>query len=154
MTISVIMSCCAESAALNTTINASRQPHAQAISLQSNVNEGDFAPDGRLRRHHFHDADLSLSTRRIAYYLSFREYGKPQLYGRAAETVQTAHYFALRKAVVRAPLEEGRNKTQQSCLRAKFFLVCPWELGSDKLVFSKSMVPFSHRSSALCFYLS
>src|SRR5262249_58607096 len=85
-------------------------------------NEGDFAPDGRLRRHCFHDADLSLSTRRIAYYLSFREYGKRQLYGRAAETVQTARYFDLRTAAVRTPLQEGRNKPWQSCLLAKFFV--------------------------------
>src|SRR5215470_14753170 len=120
ITISVITSCCAQSTPQNNTSKAKRQ---FAIRLQAKVNEGDFAPDGRLRRHHFHDADLSLSTRRIAYYLSFREYGKPQLYGRAAETVQTARYFALRIPAVRAPLEEGRNKTQQSCLLAKFFLV-------------------------------
>src|SRR5215813_2597689 len=146
ITISVITSCCAQSTPQNNTSKAKRQ---FAIRLQAKVNEGDFAPDGRLRRHCFHDADLSLSTRRIAYYLSFREYGKRQLYGRAAETVQNRPL----KAVVRAPLEEGRNKTQQSCLLAKFFLVWLWELGTLDLTNWSSgnrWFQFSHRSSALC----
>src|SRR6478672_9657075 len=93
--ISVITSCCAAANPQSSHSTTTSQPQNLP---QPSANKEDSASAGRLRRHSSPDADLSLRRRRIAYYLSFLEFGKPQLYGRAVESVQIRARRALTKA--------------------------------------------------------